>query len=194
MAALPKPIPDDYTIEEYLALEAASDRRHEFWYGEIFAMSGGSRDHARIGTNVVGECYRQLLDKECRPISENGAVKNTLAPRPDWPLFVYPDATVVCDEPVYESIKGIDVLVNPTLVVEVISPTSAVRDVGDKFTIYTSNPAIRHYLLIESETVRVTHWFRDDTGTWVKEVHSDRDDVIRIERPPLELLLRRLYA
>jgi Uma2 family endonuclease len=194
MSALPKTQPDLYTQEEYLALEGASEHRHEFWYGEIFAMSGGSKEHARIGTNVVGECYRQLLDTECRPITENGAVKNTLAPRPDWPLFVYPDASVVCGESVYEKIKGIDVLVNPSLVVEVVSHTSGIRDVGDKFTIYTANPAIHHYLIIESETVHVTYHRRRADGNWTRETYVNLDDVIRIDQPKLELSLRRLYA
>lgn len=183
-----------YTLEEYLALESASDRRHEFWYGEIFAMSGGSKEHARIATNVVGECYRQLLDTPCRPITENGAVKNTLAPRPDWPSFVYPDASVVCGEPVYETIRGMDVLVNPTVIFEVVSPTSAIRDAGDKLIIYTANPSVRHYFIIESETVCVTHWRRGADGLWTKETHCEADRVVRIESPNLELALQRLYA
>jgi Uma2 family endonuclease len=185
-----------FSMEEYFQLEAASDKRHEYWYGQIVCMSGGSNAHAVISANLVGECYAQLKGSECAPRTENAAVKNPLwlRPRQDWPPYVYPDASVICGEPHLEKIRGLDVATNPVLIAEVLSPTTEAVDTGDKFTIYTAIPTLRHYLIFSSELTYAIHWRRDADGAWRDAEYRAADAVIPIERPKLTLALRDIYA
>lgn len=163
------PFPVPYvSLEEYFRLEAASEKRYEYWRGQVVCMSGGGHAHAVIVANLVGECYAQLKGGDCAPRTENAAVKNPLwfRPRRDRPPYVYPDASVVCGEPRLEKIRGLDVITNPVLVAEVLSPTTEAVDTGDKFTIYTAIPSLRHYLMFSSETRYAVHRRRDADGEW----------------------------
>ncbi len=86
-----------FSLDDYFALELASPERHEYWYGAILCMSGGTDEHGVITSNIHGELFSRLKGTNCWARTENTAVKNPLPPRLDWPLFVYPDASVVCE-------------------------------------------------------------------------------------------------
>lgn len=182
-----------FSLEEYFKLELESPIRHEYWYGEIVCMSGGTDEHGAISSNIHGELYARLKGSNCQARTENTAVKNPLPPRLDWPLLVYPDASVVCEPRRIETVRGIDTLVNPVLVVEVLSPTTQHLDTGDKFTIYTAIPSLKDYLIVASEIVFVTHWQRDGDGNWSDTSHRTLDDSVVIESLNLKLGLREIY-
>lgn len=106
-----------YTIEEYIELEKSSEEHYEYFDGEVFAMAGGNLEHAIIATNVAGAINNRLGDKNCRVINSDVRVKV-----PAVHLYRYPDVTVVCGEPITEKYLGQVMLVNPLLLVEVLSP------------------------------------------------------------------------
>ncbi len=187
------PVPD-YTLDEYFALEAASDRRFEWWDGEIVCMSGGSDEHAQIISNFLENAYAQTKGTSCRTRSENSAIRNPLADLPKQPPYVYPDASIYCGERRIENVNGTDTLTNPTLVVEVTSPTTKSVDVGKKHAIYTAIPTLRHYLVISSESVSVTHWRRRDDDSWEETTVTNLDAVVTTDLPALTLSVRDLYA
>ena len=114
MAALPK---RKYTLEEYIELDKNSEEKHEYFNGEVFAMSGGSPDHARISGNVYSAIQQKLSGQSCEAFNSDMRLKVPAA----FP-YRYPDASVVCGEPIFEEIRGQQMLVNPILIVEVLSP------------------------------------------------------------------------
>lgn len=118
-----------YSLEEYLALERESEVRHEFWNGEIFAMSGGTLGHDHIMGNVFDSLRMSLRAKDCRVFTNNMQIKVPAAPP-----YRYADGSVVCGKVEVERFNGNDLLLNPVLIVEVLSPTTEAFDRGDKFT------------------------------------------------------------
>jgi Uma2 family endonuclease len=150
-----------YTLEEFLALERESDTRYEYWDGQIFCMSGASAAHNRIAGNVFGELRAQLKGRSCEAFNSDQRVKVPAAPP-----YRYPDVSVVCGEPQFEDVQGLDVLVNPALLVEVLSETTEKYDRETKFTYYKSIPDFREYLLIAQDRVSVTHYVSEPDGSW----------------------------
>lgn len=150
-----------YTLEEYFALEDASDARFEYWDGEIVCMSGGSRAHGTIASNVHGAFILGLHGGRCRPFTGDMAVYT-----PTLPPYRYPDASAACGELEFHHIKGHDALVNPVVVVEVLSPSTAALDEGPKFDAYQVIPTLRDYLLISQDEPRVTHYTRLEGDSW----------------------------
>ncbi|MBO0719344.1 MAG: Uma2 family endonuclease [Blastocatellia bacterium] len=163
-----------YTLEEYYAIEKASDRRWEYWNGEIVCMSGGSKEHGAITSNVLELLFDRFRDSKCRVFSEGQAVRaNATASG-----FVYPDVSVACS-PAYErhNERGIDLLTNPIIIVEVVSDTSGVRDYNPKRDAYQLIPSLADYLIIESESEHISHYQRK-AGEWKKYVYNELTDVI----------------
>ena len=132
-----------YTLEEYFALERTSEARYEYWQGEVFAMSGASPAHVQIQINLITLLRTQLRGRPCRIFSSDMRLKV-----PSLPPYRYPDLSALCGEPSFELIGGLEVLTNPTLIVEILSPTTEAFDRGDKFTHYKSIPSFGEYLLI----------------------------------------------
>lgn len=160
-----------WTPEEYLAYERESDSRHEFFEGEIFAMSGASRAHNLICTNIVGTLHPQLKGKGCEKYAGDLRVRI-----PATGLYTYPDVTVVCDEPQFED-DTCDTLLNPTLIIEVLSPTTQDYDRGRKFAHYRRISSLQIYLLVEQEKAHVEMFTRQREGRWelweTGDLHSE---------------------
>jgi Uma2 family endonuclease len=148
------------TAEEYLAFERASEQKHEFANGEVFAMSGGTREHSLIAANVIGELRSALTDRPCEVHTSDLRVKLATGTR-----YVYPDVSVVCGEPRFEDAQR-DTLLNPSVVVEVLSDSSEAYDRGDKFALYRALPSLRDYLLLSQKAMLVEHFHREDDGSW----------------------------
>ena len=127
-----QPVTNWFTLEEYFALERASERRFEYREGEVVCMSGGSREHAAISRNILRH-LANYLKKTCAAFGTDLALYV-----PGGLPYRYPDASVVCGEPRFRKINGLDALENPVLIVEVLSPTSADFDLGTKFEQYKS--------------------------------------------------------
>jgi Uma2 family endonuclease len=160
---LPRPY---YQLEEYFALEAAGKARYEYWNGDILCMSGGSPQHASISVNISSGLKVRLRGGRCRVFNADMAIKTPLAPP-----YRYPDASVVCGKPIFEKVDRFDTLTNPTLIVEVLSPSTLNLDKTLKRDVYQAIPGLQEYLLIAQDAPQVTHylrrgkqWLRQDYG------------------------------
>ncbi len=149
-----------YTLEEYFEVVKSSEKKYEYWNGQVFLMSGGTRTHAFISDNLQKAINNQLSNK-CRVFSSGMAIKV-----PTAPPFRYADLSVACNQLVFEEIGGVDTLVNPILLVEVLSPSSQNYDRGAKFTFYQSIASFSEYLLVEQNQPRIVHYVKENNDTW----------------------------
>ena len=158
--ALPQTIPR-LTEKEYLALErAAVGVKSEFYDGEMFAMSGGTRPHSRISTNLAAEFTKKLAGRRCQPFNSDLRVKIEATG-----LYTYPDLSVVCGEDEHVD-EEYDTLTNPTLLIEVLSPSTENYDRGRKFEHYRQIPSLKEYLLVSQDEPRIEQFIRQ-SGQWV---------------------------
>lgn len=169
MQAIKPPI----SREDYLKLEEVSPEKHEFYQGQVFAMAGGTFEHARIGLNVTTELAVCLRGKPCQPMNSDMRITTPSG------LNTYPDASVYCGQP--ELTDSNKTLLNPVLIVEVLSPTTRSYDRGDKFHHYRSIPSLRDYLLIDSETVLVEHYQRMGAYEWNLHEYRRLTDILNLD-------------
>lgn len=178
-----------YSLEEYFALEQASDARFEYWDGDLVCVSGGTRAHGMISSNVHGALVMAFRGGRRRPFTGDMAVRT-----PTLPPYRYPDASAACGELEFKHIKGHDALVNPVLVVEVTSPSTVGLDEGPKFVAYQAIPALREYLLVSQDEPRVTHYTRRDGGSaWERRDITDPDASLELESAGCALKMRDIY-
>ena len=149
---------------EYLVFERSSHEKHEYANGELFAVSGGTREHSLLQGNIQRELGNALLERPCEVHTADMRVKIAASGR-----YVYPDASVVCGEPRFED-AHVDTLVNPSVVVEVLSESSEAYDRGDKFAQYQRAASISDYVLISQTEARVEHFRRQPDGRWLLTV------------------------
>jgi Uma2 family endonuclease len=156
------PIQKSYlTAEEYLALERQADTKSEYLDGEMVAMTGGTSRHSLVTLNVGGELRQQLKQRPCLVYS--GDLRVRISGTGD---YVYPDITVVCSEPLFEDGQR-DILLNPTLIVEVLSPSTESYDRGKKFELYQTLESLKEYVLVAQDRPRVEHFLRQDGHVWL---------------------------
>ncbi len=177
-----------YTLEEYLEIERASDIKYEFWEGEIFAMSGGSISHDQIMGNMFEILRSQLQGSECRVFTNNMQIKVPAAPP-----YRYADGSVVCGTVELENYNGSDLLVNPVMLVEVLSPSTEANDRGDKFTWYKSISSFKEYLLIAQHRPHITLFNKQSDGTWSQTEVNDIDSHLHLPEINCTLTLREVY-
>jgi Uma2 family endonuclease len=156
-----------YTADEYLELEEAALERHEYLDGRIYAMSGGTEKHARLCVNVKGQLYVQLRGRPCRVYGENLLVRVEKTG-----LHTYPDASALCGEPrlAGRTLAGKQdlILLNPSVLVEVLSPSTEAYDRGEKFDHYRLIPSLREYVLVSQDWMHVERFSRTAEGVeWV---------------------------
>lgn len=149
------------TVDEYLAFERASPERHEFLAGEVRLRKSGNRTHCLIAGNVGATLHGQLRGRSCEVFLSDLRVRAELAD-----LLTYADIAVVCGEPHFLDAE-LDTLTNPTLLVEVLSPSTADYDRGGKFAHYRTLPSLTEYLVIEQEKVLVEHHVKQPDGSWL---------------------------
>ena len=161
-----------YTEEEYLALERISDKRHIFLDGYVFEMAGESEPHGIISFNISGQLYLQLRGTPCLAFSKDTKVRSgPLHPKPGSRkgLFSYPDVLVVCGERQFMD-EHKDVLLNPTVIIEVLSVTTQDFDRKEKLRRYRFYlPTLQHYVLVEQTMPYIDHYARQENGTWLFE-------------------------
>lgn len=172
---------------EYLAAERASaDVKHELWRGEVFAMAGASWAHNVITANLTTALNNRVRSQGCRAVSQDMKV------RVPWRGgFVYPDVVVVCGEPKFHDAHE-DVLVNPVLVVEVLSPTTERFDRGEKANGYRSLESVRELLLVAQDERHVEHYERMTDGAWMLRVF-EMADAVRLPGLAIEIALADIY-
>ena len=171
-------------VEQYLAMEAESEIRHEYIDGEIWPMTGGTLNHDMITMNLTLALGPQLADTDCRLYSCNMRVR--VSPT----RYVYPDLSAVCGEA--ETGNGTTTLLNPIFVVEVTSPSSIERDRVSKVELYGALPSIQDYLILDQERVFAQCYSRGERG-WHLQQFDDLDDEIALEPLGCTLRLAQLY-
>ncbi len=148
----------------YLEMERAATEKHEYYQGEIFAMSGASLKHNVIFKNTYGELYAKLKGKSCQPFGSDMRVHI-----PQNSLYTYPDITVVCGKPELLD-DNFDNLLNPSVIIEILSETTRKYDIGPKFKLYRDIPTLKEYILIDSLSVFVEQHFKNQNNIW--ELHD----------------------
>lgn len=175
------------TPEEYLVMEREADFKSEFRNGNIVMMPGASRQHNLITGNIFGEIYVQLLNRTCEVYINDMRVKVS-----ETGLYTYPDVVVVCDEPRFED-GYFDTLLNPTVIVEELSPSTENYDRNEKFMSYQTIGSLQEYILISQNGVHVEQYFLQD-GEWILKEYLSLDDVFQIASIECQLALRAIYA
>ena len=175
------------TPEEYLAKERKALTKSEYRNGQIYAMPGASRKHNLITVHILGELYVQLRDRSCEVYPSDMRVKVSAAG-----LYTYPDVIVVCDEPRFDD-THFDTLLNPTVLIEVLSPSTAAYDRGDKFAAYQKLDSLREYVLISQDSVCVEHYLRQEQAWDLTEFRA-LNDVFHLVSIGCALSLRAIYA
>jgi Uma2 family endonuclease len=172
------------TEDEYLEFERAAEERHIYVDGEVFAMAGGSPAHHDICTNVVISFGNQLGDGPCRVWTQNSRVRSGPLPKsPKRPtgLYSYPDVIVICDEPKFLD-EHRDVLLNPKVVVDVLSESTEAFDRGDKLHRFQKyNPSLTDYILVSQDRPQIDHYRREKNGSWKYTIHEGMKAVVKIE-------------
>ena len=175
-----------WTAEEFLAFEANDEFKHELVNGEVYDMTGGTGEHSEIAANTIIAVGSQVAGSSCRVHTSDMMLK--AAPG----QYVYPDMSVVCGQPLYEDDSRL-VLLNPLLVVEVTSATSATYDRGMKREFYQRMPSVRAYLIIDQHRVYAELYLRADIG-WHYQVFDRLDAVIPLEFINCQLPLAQVYS
>ena len=157
-----------YSFDDYLAQEREEEFRHEYLDGQAYAMAGETLEHSTICANVAGELHAQLKGKPCRALSPNMKVlSGKYSPGQSKGLFSYPDVSVVCGEPKFHDERR-DVLLNPSLIIEVLSPGTELFDRGDKFRRYRDNlESLQDYVLVSTDCPLVELFQRQGDGFWL---------------------------
>ena len=176
------------TPEEYLEYEREAEVRHEYLDGEIYEMASESLSHSRVCINLGGEIRNKLKGTPCEALSPNMKVRTSTAS-----LFSYPDLTIVCGEPLFHDTKK-DVLVNPKVIFEVLSPSTADYDRTKKFMRYRmGNETLTDYILVSQDFCFVEHFVNQENGEWIYRSLSEISEVLRIETINCELVLQEIY-
>lgn len=178
-----------FTAEEYLALERVSEMRHEYLGGCVYAMAGESPEHSTIRFNLAGILHAQLRDSPCRGFSPNMKVRTD-----EGGLYAYPDLMVVCGEPGFHDQRR-DVVVNPTVIFEVLSPSTESYDRGEKFLRYSTQIAtLTDYLLVSQAKALIEHYSRQPDGTWLYSTVSGLSETLSLASIDCRLPLEEIYS
>ena len=175
------------TAADYLALERQAETKSEYLNGRIYAMSGASEEHNTIVFNLARRIGNQLDKKPCRGYVNDMRVK--VSPTG---LYTYPDVVVVCGEPRFED-PHVDTLLNPTVIIEVLSDSTAAYDRGEKFAHYRALPSLSDYLLIAQDQPRIEHYQRQPDGRWLYSATDGLDTQVEISTIGCVLRLAEVY-
>jgi Uma2 family endonuclease len=185
-----------FTVDEYLKLERSSDERHEYLDGHIYLMAGESLEHGDICMNLSREVSAHLKGTPCRALSKDSKVRSGPDPKlknRKKGLYSFPDLLVVCGEPVWHD-EHQDVLLNPRVIIEVLSKTTAEFDRGEKFQRYpTWNPTLTDYVLVSQDRPLLEHFSRRETGDWLYTRVNQLSGCLRIESIGCTLSLSEVY-
>lgn len=188
VANLKDPPRHRYTLEEYFALERVGEARYEYWDGEIVCMSGGSRRHYLISDDLHAGLSALLKGRGCRAFTGGMPVKT-----PSLPPYRYPDAGAVCGEMKFENTEGIDVLTNPVLVIEVLSPGTEHLDKEEKRRAYQKISTLKEYLIFAQDAPHATQYIRQGRR-WVRCDLGGLDVSLELSSIDCRVSLRDVYA
>lgn len=178
----------NYSLEEYFDVESHSDMKFEYFSGQIFAMTGASFRYNQISLNIAAALRSRLRGSRCRPLGSDMRVGTASG------LYTYPDGVIVCGEPVlsrHPADRG-ETLMNPSAIFEVLSRSTRLYDMGEKFDHYRSIASIRECIFVEQESIRVEHRKLEE-GEWRSTIHEAVSDVLRLVTATVELPLADVY-
>jgi Uma2 family endonuclease len=177
-----------YTEAEYLAIERDLETKHEFYRGEIFAMSGASRQHNRITVNVSAILHEQLKNRNCEHYTNDMRVKVE-----STTLYTYPDVVITCHEPRFLD-KEVDTLLNPQVIIEVLSDSTEKYDRGKKFELYRHISTLREYILVSQDHAHIDRFALNEQGQWVLNDATGLEASIELTAIACRLPLAEVYA
>ena len=163
------------SIEAYLEMENASMEKHEYYKGEVFAMSGAKVPHNAISGNLFVALANKLKGKKCRPYNSDQRIhiqSNT--------LFTYPDISIICGEIITLNNDDYNVL-NPSVIIEVLSKSTKNYDRGEKFKLYRDIPTLREYILADSESIHIEVFRLNKNKRWELEEYNSIEDLLYIK-------------
>lgn len=184
MSALPKHV---LTPAEYLTIERASETRSEFFDGEMFAIAGTTKNHARIVMNLSRELSTALKGRTCEPFATDLRIKVQ-----DNGLYTYPDLLVVCGEQLFED-DQLDTLLNPTLLIEVLSDSTERYDRVKKFDLYRALPSLKEYVLVSQSEPRIEQFLHQASGEWTLGITNDPAASVSLPSIDCEIPLAEIY-
>jgi len=176
----------EYTPEQYLALERKAECKSEYINGRIFAMAGASRQHNQITFNIAGELRIQLKGRACIAYSNDMRVKV-----PRTAFYSYPDVVATCNEPKFED-SFVDTLLNPAVIIEVLSGSTEAYDRGEKFAHYRRLSSLEEYILVAQHRICVEHYVRQGER-WILTEISELDGIIPLDSIGCTLPLKEIY-
>ena len=178
------------TPEEYLDIERQNEYKSEYIDGEMVAMVGASRRHNIITFNLAGELHRQLEGRPCEGYVNDMRVR--IVSKREY-AYTYPDVAVVCGEPQFED-GHLDTLLNPTVLIEVLSESTELYDRGKKFGLYRTIESLAEYVLVTQDECKVEQYVKQSDGRWLLSDHRSLDDVLELASVQCSLGLREVYA
>lgn len=176
-----------WTLEEYFEFERTSETKHEYFQGEIYAMSGGSLRHALIATNTSTALNIQLRKTTCRVFQSDLRTQVASAG-----YYTYPDVLVVCGDPQFYEGRT-DTVTNPVLIVEVLSPSTESYDRGKKFQHYRTLDSLQEYLVISQDSAHIERFTRQPDGDWLLHAADGLDDTLELLSVGCTLALSDIY-
>lgn len=183
MSTMPK---QRFTPQEYLARERVALDKHEYYQGEIFAMSGASKEHVRISGNIYRRLANQLDGHPCEPFNSDMRVKVSATG-----LYTYPDITVACD-PAFED-AHVDVLLNPKVIIEVLSRSTWRHDREWKFRHYQQLPSVEGIIFVAQDAPSVEHFIRQEGALWLFANAYSLESTLAIDSIGCQLPLAQIY-
>ncbi len=175
------------TEEEYLLFEKASRDKHEFFKGEVFAMAGVGARHNVIFSNLFGELAFRSKGKPCKPYGSDLRIHI-----PENTLYTYPDISIICGE-IISSTADPDTAVQPTVLMEILSPSTRNYDQGIKFRLYREIPTLKEFITIDSESIRIETYQINTKGNWELKDLRLIEDTLVINAIGVSLTLREIY-
>lgn len=176
-----------YSVEEYLALERQSETKHQYYRGEIFAMTGASLPHNRIVSNLVATIHLSLRGTNCEVLPSDMRLKSPAG------LYTYPDAVIVCGGPRLEDSHR-DTLLNPTVIFEVLSPSTEAYDRGKKFGFYQQIESLKEYVIVSQDEILVEQYLREENpDRWSLTSMRSPEDELQLSTGDCRLKLSDIY-
>jgi Uma2 family endonuclease len=179
--------PKLYTSAEYLEFERLSEVKHELIDGEIFEMADAVKRHNQISSNIIRLLGNQLLERDCNAFSSDMRVKTTATEK-----YTYPDVVAVCGEEIYED-ETEDTLINPQLIMEVLSKSTEGYDRGAKFEYYQTIESFTEYVLFTQEPFRVKQYVRENKNEWTYFEFRKPEDIVKLNSIECEITLQDIY-
>lgn len=176
-----------HSITEYLEIENAATEKHEYYKGDIFAMSGAKGVHNEINSNLMTLLGSKLKGKNCKPYGSDLRVhimSNT--------LFTYPDISIICGEKI--SLNNDDYnFLNPAVIIEILSPSTKNYDRGEKFMLYRDIPALKEYILVDSERIHIEVFRLNENNHWELEEYNSPEEQLLIKAISEKVSIAEIY-